>query len=66
MTKEEWIAACLADAPPLSPSQLAVLRPLAQQMARHMKTNAAPAMATEAAHARPPATQSPGGINAKR
>jgi hypothetical protein len=28
MTKEEWMAACLADAPPFSEAQLAILRPV--------------------------------------
>jgi hypothetical protein len=37
MTTEEWLAAVLADAPPLTPAQLAVLRPICQQMAARMK-----------------------------
>jgi hypothetical protein len=28
MTRDEWIAACLASAPELCPAQIAILRPL--------------------------------------
>jgi hypothetical protein len=28
MTKDEWISACLASAPPLTPEQVAILRPV--------------------------------------
>jgi hypothetical protein len=37
MTTEEWLAAALAAAPPLTPAQLAALRPICQRMAQHMK-----------------------------
>jgi len=43
MTTDEWIAACLADAPPLSEAQIAILRPIF-----------GPALARTAATARPP------------
>lgn len=50
MTAEEWLAVNLADAPPLSPEQITVLRQIFRPVIPHMK-NAAPA-ATEAAPAR--------------
>jgi len=46
MTVTEWLAKVRAGRPPLSPAQIAALRPIGQQMAAHMK--AAPAHAEAA------------------
>jgi hypothetical protein len=35
---DEWLAAALDGAPPLTPAQLAILRPVGQRMAQHMNT----------------------------
>lgn len=45
MTRDEWLAAALKDAPPLGDAQLAALRPIGQHMSRHMGT--APAVEQE-------------------
>jgi len=52
MTTDEWLARVLADRPPLSPAQIAVLRPVFAPVLHHMR-NAAPVTATEAAPAMP-------------
>jgi hypothetical protein len=68
MTTEEWRAKVAADRPPLTPEQIAVLRPICAQMIPHMK-NAAPARKTEAAPHRNACTDrtpTTGAINAPR
>lgn len=52
MTTEQWLAASLAAAPPLTPGQLAALRPVCQRMAAHMKAASVTAT-TEAAVSAP-------------
>ena len=42
MSRDEWLAAVAAARPPLTPEQLAILRPACQRMAESMR-NAAPA-----------------------
>ena len=46
MTAEEWLAATLADAPPLSQAQIAILRPVFRPVIPQI-TNAAPARQQE-------------------
>jgi hypothetical protein len=50
VTTQEWLAANLAAAPPLSPEQITTLRQVFRPVIPHMK-NAAPAMTTGAAPA---------------
>ena len=57
--EEEWVAALLAAAPPLTPGQDAVLRPVCQLMARHM-ADAPPAEPGGAPQVPATHTQSPG------
>jgi hypothetical protein len=40
MTTEEWLAANLAAAPPLTQAQIDILRPICQRMAQHMENAA--------------------------
>ena len=49
MSTEEWLARVLDDRPPLTPAQIAVLRPILAPVIPHV--NAAPARKTEAAPA---------------
>lgn len=41
MTTDEWIAACLADAPPVTEEQIAILRPIFQPVLCHVKAASA-------------------------
>ncbi len=63
MTTEQWIAANLAAAPPLTSAQIAALRPVFAPVIPHMK-NAAPAE-TGAAPAMPARQNTRGTINAR-
>ena len=56
MTSDEWVAACLATAPPLSPAQAAELRLLFRAP---QATAAAPAAATPGTAAVPARTGNP-------
>jgi hypothetical protein len=65
MTPEEWLAKILAGRPPLTPEQIAALRPIFAPVIPYMRT--APATATGAAPAMPiPTTACYGGRNAPR
>lgn len=57
MTTEEWLAKVLADRPPLTPAQIAALRPILAPAIPHMR-NAAPA-ATRTAPAMPEPIETP-------
>jgi hypothetical protein len=48
MTTEEWLAMVLADAPPLTAAQLAVLRPIWRLAAPHLKDASRTATEAEA------------------
>jgi len=66
MTTEEWRAKVAAARPPLTPAQLAILRPIAAQMLPRMR-NAAPAGTGAASHrARTTSTPAKGVTRATR
>jgi hypothetical protein len=55
VTRDEWIAKALADAPPLSAAQIAALRPVFAPVIAHMQ--AAPAVPAGAAAVTAPETK---------
>jgi hypothetical protein len=57
MTRDEWLAKVLADRPPLTQAQIAVLRPIFAPVIPHIK--AASVTATEAAQNRITEPQEP-------
>jgi hypothetical protein len=67
VTVDEWRAKVAADRPPLTPAQIAILRPICAQMLPRMR-DAAPADTRAASHRNARTTQAPatGVINATR
>lgn len=59
MTTREWLEKTLADAPPLTQGQIAVLRPVFAHVTPHMRT----APAAEAGAAAMPALPNPRGTD---
>ena len=65
MTTAQWLEKCLADAPPLTQAQVAVLRPVFAHVTPHMKTATAETVA-ESSHPQGTASNNERSCNGQR